>query len=125
MKTLAEILAVCVLGGLAFTANSHAAQAKIRDPRICTVKGEAGSPAYCASRAAKAAVKARMAARTHNPRWNLTVICNPEIISQPLHQKCGWHSVRERKSWGAVVVFARTAAGWTVRVTISGPIPGF
>ena len=125
MKILAEILAVCVFGTLAFTATGHAAAAKVTDPRVCTIKGTAGAPVYCASRAAKAAVKAKMIARTHNPRWNLTVICNPEIISQPLHQKCGWHSVRERKSWGAVVVFSRTAAGWTVRVTISGPIPGF
>jgi len=125
MKSLAEVLAVLILGGLAFTANSHAAQAKVTDPRICTIKGTPGSPVYCASRAAKAAVKAQMIRRTHNPRWNLTVICNAEVVSQPLHQKCGWHNAQRRVSWGATVVFSRTAAGWTVRVTIRGPVPGY
>jgi len=101
------------------------AQAKVTDPRICTIKGTPGSPVYCASRAAKAAVKAQMIRRTHNPRWNLTVICNAEVVSQPLHQKCGWHNAQRRVSWGATVVFSRTTAGWTVRVTIRGPVPGY
>ena len=101
-----------------------AAQTKLPDPQICTVKGTVGSAEYCASRAAKAAVKARMIARTHNPRWNLTVICNSEVISQPLHQNCSFRSVRRRVSWGATVVFLQTARGWTVRVTIRGPVRG-
>jgi len=124
LKILAEILAVCVFGTLAFTATSHAATAKVTDPRVCTIKGTAGAPVYCASRAAKAAVKAKMIARTHNPRWNLTVICNAEVVSQPLHQNCGFRSVRLRQSWGATVTFVHSAAGWTARVTIKGPVPG-
>jgi hypothetical protein len=102
---------------------SGTANGAVKDPRRCEIKGTVGSPLYCASRAARAVVKARMVARTHNPRWNLTVICSAEVVSQPLHQNCHWFSDHGRSNWGATVVFAATSAGWAVHVTIKGPVP--
>ena len=66
MKVLAEVLAVCVLGGLAFTSTSHAATAKITDPRKCGLATRSERCAHDAALLRRSAITA--AGRSHGTR---------------------------------------------------------
>lgn len=110
MKIAAEILAVCVLGGLAFTANTHAAQTKITDPRKCVIS----TPAYCASHAA-----ARVAIATvKGTRKTIApVLAHCDEHGSLLRWTCrlndgGGHG------WNVSVVYRGTPNGWRVRTRI-------
>lgn len=110
MKVLTEILAVLVLGGLAFTANSHAAQAKITDPRKCP----SSTPAYCASHAAGRAAIAKVKA-TRKPVGFVQASCDPR--GTLLRWLCrlndsGGHG------WNVTVVYRGTPNGWRVTARI-------
>jgi hypothetical protein len=110
MKVLAEVLAICVLGSLAFTANSHAAQTKVTDPRKCS-----STPAYCASHAAGRAAIAKVKT-TQRPVAPLQAHCD-QTGTTLLKWRCrlndsGGHG------WNVSVIYRATSVGWRVRATV-------
>ena len=110
MKILAEILAVCVFGTLAFTATSHAATAKVTDPRKCTTS----TPAYCASHAAGRVAIAKVKATTKTIGF-VQAHCNPR--GSLLRWQCGLNDSGGH-GWKVNVTYRGTPSGWRVHAVI-------
>lgn len=105
MKVLAEVLAVCVLGGLAFTSTSHAATAKITDPRKC---GLATRSERCAHDAALLVARKVLAKKLNSP---------VRLYQGPVACKPGRTLLRWRCDFPAgyvSVVYKATSTGWHV-----------
>lgn len=111
MKVFAEILAVCVLGSLAFTATSHAAAAKVTDPRKCataTPGGQAYHAYWCAHNAAVATVRSVLARRQHVARWYAPAFCDQ--AGPLLRWSC--QSFLGGDKWVVAVRWTATSTGW-------------
>ena len=111
LKIAAEILAVCVLGGLAFTANTHAAQTKITDPRKCSTNtpgGQARHAYWCAHNAAVTTVRTVLARRQKAARWYAPVFCSQD--GPLLRWSC--QSFLGGDKWVVAVRWTATSTGW-------------
>lgn len=108
--TILEIAAICMLGGLAVTATSHAAT-RITDPRKCatvTPGGPTRHAYWCAKYAAVATVRTVMARRQRVARWYAPVFCDQ--AGTLLRWRCT--TLLGGDSWKVSVVWRATSTGW-------------
>lgn len=111
MKALAEILAVCVLGSLAWTTTGRAATGTVTDPRKCATS----TPAYCASHAAARVAIAKVKA-TRRTTGFVQAHCDGR--GSLLRWRCRLNDSGAH-GWNVTVTYRATSSGWHVYASIA------